>query len=159
MLGIGLIIASILVLMRFDRKSHKGAAWVLAVASLSALTTTIYKYDITNFNSVAAEQIISLTCITIYFLVMSKIKTSFKHWRYALSPSGIVQSSSMGICSLIASYAYSLAPASVVVSMLNGSTIVWGTVFGRAYFHERGMKVKVLASCLVITGLALLTIA
>lgn len=156
--GICLIILSILVLMKFDRKSHKGASLVLVVGVISAITTTLYKYDITHFNSVAAEQIISLSCVSLYFLYMVKIKTSFKHWRYALSSAGLVQSVSMGFSSLISSYAYSLAPASVVVSMLNGSTIIWGMIFGRTYFHEHGMKVKLFAACFVICGLLLLTI-
>ncbi len=79
--GIGLVVAAILILFMDHNFSKKGSGLVLFGAFNSAATISLYKYNITHYNSVAAEQIIMLIILIIYLLFAAYTFTKEKSYK------------------------------------------------------------------------------
>jgi hypothetical protein len=74
-IGVSLIIIALLFLFINHGLSKKGKMLSLMSALLAVLTISIYKYNITNFNSVEAEQILTHIIILVTIVVTAKLST------------------------------------------------------------------------------------
>lgn len=158
LVGIGIIILSLFLVFFYQGIKKQGAPLVLITAILPVATLSLYKYNITNYNSVAAEQIINLSVLIIYFLLMARFKAKenpfsfFKHkiFRY-LALANVAPAFFIG-------YAYIFAPASVILSAYRSSSVFWSVVSGKAYFKEKRFLVKAACLALLVAGLILLAV-
>lgn len=72
-IGICVIIAGFAVLYMNHGIRSKGARYVIGTALLAAITISLYKYNITHYNSVVAEQGIMSFIIMIFYFFMAKV--------------------------------------------------------------------------------------
>jgi len=66
------------------------------------------------------------------------------------------QSLSEGAGSVVMSFAYLFAPASIITTAKRAFSILWATLSGTFYFHEKHFLLKLLSFALIVGGLILL---
>ncbi|MDD4900515.1 MAG: hypothetical protein PHS62_00160 [Patescibacteria group bacterium] len=158
MAGIGVIILSLILLFSYQGVKKQGAWLSLATAVLAVATISLYKYDITYYNSVAAEQTIIYLALLIFLLLMAFLKAKENPFIFFRQKIFCFQSLLNAIPSFLNSYAYVLAPASVILSAFRSSAVFWSVASGKVYFHEKHLLVKAVCLILLIGGIILLAI-
>lgn len=156
--GIVLIIISLVLLFTSHGLKTKGAKLVLFTAINGAITTTLFKYNITHFNSVEAEQ--SLVYITKMAYLFGSAwwlagENPFNFFRKKIP---FEQSAAGGVGRIILSFAFDLAPASIIMTGKRAFTVLSAIISGNTVFAERHLLLKLGAFLLVVIGLILLVI-
>lgn len=117
-------------------RGQKGVGIVLFGGILAVATTSLFKYNITVHNSVAAEQLIISLVLLTYFLIFSMVKFNEKPWKLLGHPDVQIQSISHGISGLLISFAYLYAPASVIISFKRLLAVFWATISGNIVLRK-----------------------
>lgn len=151
-IGIFLMIVALYLAFHHNPKGKRGAGWVLAGAFLAVLTASLFKYNITHYNSVAAEQIIILSAMVTFFFVTSYSKKK-SPLKLLIRPVSGAQSFAQGFSMTILSFAFALAPASIIIALNRTLSLWWTIILGRKYFHETSLPRKLQASCILAVGL------
>jgi len=154
--GIGVIVLSLVILFINHGIRKKGAWLVLFTAINAPITISLYKYDITNFNSVEAEQGLLYLILMAYFFFMAYFITKENPILFLRKPIFFLQSLATGLGFVILSFAYLLAPASIIATSNRSFSILWTMISGNIYFHEKHFLVKLFAFILIVIGLVLL---
>ncbi len=154
--GIMAIVAALLLLSYSHSLSSKGMWLVLLSAIGSSLTLSLYKFNITHFNSVPAEQILGGLILLPYFFWHAVVKDKENPFKLLRSKKILSESAASGVGGILASFAYLFAPASVIVAAQRSSAMCWSVVAGALHFHERHMYEKVSVLGLTIMGIILL---
>lgn len=156
--GMGVIVVSFAVLFMNHGIREKGARYVIGTALLAVVTISLYKYNITYYNSVVAEQgIMSLIIMAFYFL-MARVVYRENPFRHLKDPVIFVQSLSSGIGGVFLSFAYLFAPASVIATANRSFALIASIVAGNLYFKEKHLAVKLAAFALMTIGIILLAL-
>jgi hypothetical protein len=155
-LGILLLIAAAaLVLFRVPVLSTKGKLLTVTSAILAVATISLYKYDITHFNSVEAEQGLMYLVLLIALLIGSVVQGHENVFRYLLRPLCVFQSLASATGSVLHSFAYIFMPASVILALARSTEILMSVISGRFYFHERNLVTRLTAFVLIVAGVTL----
>lgn len=157
--GIALLFVGIGALFLRSKKSMRGAKYLVAMSLIAVVTTSLYKYNITHFNSVAAEQLVVVTCIMLFFSFLAKLHGKSQPARLLLKPATGFQSLASGLGFAVESFAFLIAPPSIVIAFKRGFALLWSIVFGHKWFHEHKLALKLRAATLALAGLALISIA
>lgn len=156
--GIVIIIFSLFLLFSYQGVKKSGAWISLATAVLAVATISLYKYNITHYNSVAAEQTIVHIAMLIFLLPMAFFKARENPFSFFKQRIFCFQSLINIIPSFLNSYAYIFAPASVILSAYRSSAVFWSVASGKIYFHEKHLLIKALCLILLSGGIILLAI-
>ncbi len=141
--GILLIFVSLAFLFLSHGISRKGAGPVLFTAIAAVATTTLYKFNIEHFNSVIAEQALVHSVLLAYFII--RLAREKKNpLQYLKKPVTLGQSIIAAIGAPAEAFAFTFAPASVVMTAKRLSTIVWSMIFGQKFFHEAHIRHKMI---------------
>lgn len=155
--GIGLIIFSLALLYINHGLTRKGTGLVLFSAVNAVLTISLFKYNITAFgNSVAAEQGIASAVLAGYFLIVGSLFGRKSPAAYLRQPVFLVQSVAAGLGSVLSSFAYLFAPASVITAANRSLSVLAAIIVGNAYFKEKHFLLKVVALIVAAIGITLL---
>lgn len=156
LLGIGSIFLALFILfLRHDLKKN-GLGFVLFSSINAVATISLFKYNITHFNSVEAEQILIIAILMFYLFFCARFFAKENPMKFFAKPIFFLQSASSGVGTVVASFAYVFAPASVITSAKRSFTIIWSWLSGSIYFHERHIAIKFLAMSFLILGVILL---
>lgn len=158
LVGIALIIATIAMMASHHGLEKRGLSLCILAAVLAAATISLYKYDITHFNSVEAEQTITYVLVALQLLVTAHVIGRERPLQHLRKPVFIAQSLGYGIGTALASYGYAFAPASVILAAKRSAAVFWSTISGRLYFHERHLAAKAVSLVLIVAGLVLLVV-
>lgn len=134
----------------------KGMRLALLSACISAITLSLFKYDITHYNSVAAEQLLATVIVWLYFLGYAIVKLRENPFRLLRTRRILSESAASGVANLIGSFAYSFAPAAVIVATQRATGVAFSIVAGALRFHERHIGEKFLVLGLTVLGIVLL---
>lgn len=156
--GIAIIVIALVFLLMNHGIRMKGIWYVLFAAVNAAATISLYKYNITNFNSVEAEQGFSMIILMIYFLAMALFVARENPLQLLKQPRFLAQSFSMGVGTVFVSFAYLFAPASIITTAKRSAAILWATMSGNLYFHEKKLVVKVVSFIFIAVGLVFLVL-
>lgn len=155
--GIILIILA-LTLTFFSGKINKKGAWLVLITAINAvIIMSLYKYNITNFNSVTAEQSIVSFVIMLYFYLMSFKYSKENPLNFLTKPVFFLQSFMMGLASLLVSFSYTFAIASVVTTYKRSLSTLWSMLSGKLYFKEKYFSYKLIIFLVIVSGLIFLT--
>ncbi|MDP6387873.1 MAG: hypothetical protein QGG63_01165 [Candidatus Pacebacteria bacterium] len=157
-IGIGIIILGFIVLMINHGLKKKGIWLVLFTMVNAVATISLFKYNITHFNSVETEQIIVMSVLMIYMLLMASFIKREHPVQFLKKRSFFVQSFSTGIASVLMSFAYVFAPASIILTGKRSLAVMWAMLFGSFYFKEKKLLIKIAAFILITIGLIFLVI-
>jgi drug/metabolite transporter (DMT)-like permease len=156
--GISLIVMTLLFLFLSKGLSRDGKILSLIAALLSVGTISLYKYNIDTYNSVAAEQVL-MYCISLIALIIGAwIKKRENLFSYLMHPIFLLQSIVSGIASILMSFAYIFAPASIITTAKRSLETVTSIVSGKMYFHEDKLGTKITSVIVIIIGILLLAL-
>lgn len=156
-IGISVIAVSLIVLFMNHGIKRKGAHYVVISALLAVFTISLYKYDITHYNSVIAEQgIISIIIMAFYYL-MARFVSHENPLLLMRNPIIFTQSFASGVGDVFMSFAYLFAPSSVISTANRAFNIFASLISGDLYFKEKHILIKSAAFVLMVAGVILLT--
>lgn len=158
MAGMGMIIFSLFLLFSYQGVKKQGAILSLLSAGLAAATITLYKYDITYYNSVAAEQTIISLVIMVFLIGLAFFKAKENPFVFLKQKIYFFQTLINAVPAFLNSYAYIFAPASVILSAYRSSAVFWSVVSGKVYFKEEHLLIKAVCLILLLGGIILLAI-
>lgn len=156
-LGIGMIVAALIVVFLGHGIQKAGSGLVIFSAINAVITTSLYKYDISYFNSVAAEQGIILLILTAYFFVMEWRRSGENPFKMLFQKLLFAQSMLRGVGVVSMSFAMTLAPASIIITAERVFGVMWAIAAGSIIFHERHLFVKLTIFVMLSVGLFLLS--
>lgn len=139
----------------FDKQ---GLALALASAGNAVFTISLYKYDITHFNSVAGEEIVMYGFLLVYCFALAQATAKENPLRFFGKPILFAQSVSHGVGLILESFAFFFAPASVAVATKRTASIFWAALSGGLYFRETHLVFKLILFAFFAAGIALLTV-
>lgn len=156
--GIGIIILGFAVLLINHGLKKKGI-WLVFFTMVNAVATiSLFKYNITHFNSVETEQIIVMSVLMIYMLLMASFIKKEHPIQFLKKRAFFMQSVSSGIASVLLSFAYVFAPASIITTGKRSFAVLWAMLSGSFYFKEKKLMTKIAAFILITAGLIFLAI-
>jgi hypothetical protein len=158
-IGIFLVMTIPLFLMNHKGMSAKGKTLSLLSAVLAVGTISLYKYNITHFNSVEAEQAVMHAILLTVIILTAWFRGHENVFRYLTHPLCLVQSFAAGIASVCMSFAYAVAPGSAVVAMKRSCELLGSLVSGKMYFHEKHIGTKAFAFLIALLGITLITLS
>jgi hypothetical protein len=156
LMGIGFMFVGLLLAFHHNPRGKKGFGLALLGAVISVATVSLYKWDITRYNSVTGEQIVLIICLLAFFYVQSVRHSGQSPLILLFRPRSGAQSLASGLNSAIESFAYLFAPASVIIALKRSLALMWSICFGHKYFHETGARQKIYAGVILTVGLGLL---
>jgi len=153
--GVLVMFVGLVIAFHHNPTGKKGAGLAIACAIISVVTVSLYKWDISHYNSVAGEQIAVLTVMVLVFYLAAR-RSQASPLKLLVSPLTGAQSLASGLSGAIEGFAYAFAPASVILALKRTAALLWTIFFGRTYFHERSLIQKLHAGAWTSTGLFLL---
>lgn len=156
LVGMVIILMSIFLIFFGPKINKTGSKWVIISAVNAVATLSLYKYNITNYNSVIGEQSIIQLAVILYFIAMAVFVGQENPFRYLKDKIYLTQSIINGLSNLAGSFAYAYGAASVILSAKRSSEVLWATASGGLYFREKGLAYKAIIVSLLILGLVLL---
>lgn len=154
--GVSLIVFAFIFLFINHGTRKQGSVFVIFSAVNAVATISLYKYDITHYNSVAAEQILIFIILSVYFLLMAVFVSKENPFLALKNRKLLLQPLLHGAGGTILSFAYALAPASVITSAKRSVEVLWSVLSGNLLFKEKHFAVKVAAFTLIAAGIAFL---
>ena len=151
--GIGCIVFAIAWLFYAEHSNAKGRWLIIASALNAVITISLYKYDISHFNSVEAEQSIISLVLMLYFFIRATQEKRENPVQFFRHPILLVQAMATGLSSAAGSYAIVFAPASVVTAALRASAVLFSLLSGKFYFQEKKFTLKIEIFCVIAVGL------
>lgn len=155
--GIVLIVLTLILIFLSGKMDRQGRWIVLFTAVNAVITISLYKYNITHFNSVEAEQVLLFAILLMYFWMAGMYWTGENSLRLMFSNRVfLIQSLAQGLGGVVESFAYPFAPASIIVAAKRSSATAWSVISGRFVFSEKNFIFKIIVLCLLIAGIVLL---
>ncbi|OHB22348.1 MAG: hypothetical protein A2939_03210 [Parcubacteria group bacterium RIFCSPLOWO2_01_FULL_48_18] len=158
LIGIGVIVMTLFAVFANHGIKKTGLRFVVLSTLFPVVTISLYKYNITHFNSVEAEQFL-MSAVLLSYTFFSAMKFGRENpLKLITRPIFFFQSFSHGIGSAVVSFAYLYAPASIITSAKRSSAVLWSLLSGNVYFHERNLLLKLALGVFLAFGLALLAL-
>jgi hypothetical protein len=158
-IGIGIIITTLGLFFLTRTLNSNGAGLTILCTILAAATISLYKYTITHYNSVAADQLLISIPIILYFSYSALFRAHERPWHFLTQPQVIVQVACGAITGLAGNYAYVFAPASVIVAARRSTAVLWSIISGKMYFKEQKILFKLGIVVLLSIGIIAITIS
>src|SRR3989344_3515638 len=140
LMGISFIVISLLLLFLNHGFERRGLIATAFTTLNAVLTISLFKYNITHFNSVEAEQGIVLSVLLLYFFTMSLWKDKVNPFTLLRKGIFLAQSGGHGLATVLESFAYLYVPASIATAVVRASGVFWSVVSGNMYFKEKQMR-------------------
>jgi len=156
-LGIFLVVVSLVAIFWSKGVRSAGSRLIVIGALLSVATASLYKYNITNFNSVETEIVVTKSVILIYLFIMALFIARENPFRCMRHGKLFALSFASGISSVLMSFAYLYAPTSVITTGKRSFALLWSMISGNLFFHEHGSGRKLAAFIVIVLGIILLS--
>jgi hypothetical protein len=157
-IGVALIMAAFLFLFSGQQFSKKGLGFVIFSTINAAATLSLYKYNITHFNSVAGEQLPMYIILLTYFFLIAHFVTKEQPLKLLSRRIFMAQTLAEGMAAFFASFAYAFGPTSVITAVKRASSIFWSTLSGNVYFHEHHILLKLFMFLMLASGIVLIAV-
>lgn len=154
--GMAVISLTLLIIFMNHGVNKKGIKFVVLSAIGAVVTTTLYKYDISHFNSVEAEQLL-LNIFVIAYFFRAAVKFSGENpLKFMAKPIFFSQSFTDGLGTVFSSFAYNLAPASIIMAGGRSTSVFFSILSGNHYFKEKNVLMKLVIFMMLAVGIFLL---
>lgn len=157
--GMALIVTAAFLLAARNGLSAHGKRFALLSALLAVGTISLFKYNITHYNSVEAEQFFLHLIMIVAIWMTAYMYTGENVFRALTKRPLLVQSILAGVASVFLSFAFFFTTASVVTTVKRSVEILGSIVLGRTYFHEHHILLKLFSAALILGGITLITLA
>lgn len=156
LIGASLLTVSLLFLFLNHGLRFKGIGFVLFSALNAVLTISLFKYNISHFNSVEVEQGSVQIILLLFFGYMAWRSTKQNPLRLLARPLFFFQSASQAVAGVLISFGYLYIPASVAMSVERSTAVFFSMLSGNRYFHEKKLVQKFVSLALLVVGFAFL---
>ena len=156
--GMSVIIITLLVLFSSKEIKKRGSGLIMFSAVNAVLTVSLFKYDISHYNSVAAEQLLMSLILLVCFFALSKFKAKENPLMFLTKPIFSLQSVSAGLGGVVESFAFNYGSASVMIAAKRSSAIFWSIISGKTYFKEKHVLFKFFVFGFLLIGLIFLAV-
>jgi hypothetical protein len=156
--GVSVITLTTLLLFSRHEIKKKGSGLIIFSAINAVFTISLFKYNITHFNSVVAEQLISHAILLIAFFFIAFIRAKENPFVFLTKPIFLLQSASVGLGGMVESFAYNYGAASLIIAAKRSAAIFWSLLAGKQYFQEKNIVFKILITILLVLGLIFLSL-
>lgn len=154
LIGIGIILLTTLYLASGSILEKAGMWYVLSSATLAVITMSIYKYHLTFFNnSVPGEQLTMASIMIVYLFCVTIVTTKKNPLRHLKRPKVFIQSFSVGVASVLISFAFLFGASSVIVAAKRTTSVLWSILSGHFFFNEKKFVFKLHAFLVLVGGL------
>ncbi len=153
--GIILISLALFILFLNHGVKKRGVGLVFLSMFGSVITISLFKYNITNFNSVEAEQFLLSLLLAVLFFFLTIIFEKKNPLKLIFKPAFLIQAVAVGFGGTLHSLAFAFAPASVITAVIRSASVFWGLVSGQFYFHEKKIILKIASCALILIGMFL----
>lgn len=141
-IGIALFCATIVFLAFYKGMEKRGALNAVLLTVGAAVTLSLFKYDITHYNSLEAEQFMANFILLIYFFFLNLFVYKENSFRAFRKVGFFAQSFTMGMAAVLVSFAYVYGAASVITALKRVGEVSWSLLSGRIYFKEKHLLIK-----------------
>ena len=156
-IGITVIFGIFAIVVWYHVLNFRGAFYPIFTAVNAVATISLFKYNITYFNSVEGDQIVMSSILIIYFFLAAKIFRNENPLRFLKNKLFLGQGIFHAIASIFGSFAFFLGNPGIAVTAERASAVLAGIISGHNYFQEHKFGSKLIVSLGLIVGLALLT--
>lgn len=156
-IGIIAIVFALMILSMNHGIDKKGLAFTILSTVNGAATLTLFKYNITHFNTVEGEQFAMYTVLMIYLIISAWKLHRERPWQLLKKPIFAAQSATYGAGIVLDSFAYTFAAASIITVMKRALSVLWSVLAGHFVFKEQSLLVKLLCFAIAAFGIILLT--
>lgn len=150
--GMMLIVLALFLLFMNHGFSRRGAWLTVAGALLAVVTASLFKYNITVYNSPEVDQFVAHAVLLVFFLVMSLRVERSHPFRLFRKPLCLAQAGLIAGGTLLASFSFLYGAPSVLMTVKRAVAVFASIVTGGAVFREKHMLLKVGAGVLVLLG-------
>lgn len=157
-LGIGLIVICLVLVFIGSRFKKQGIGLVIFTAVNAVITISLFKYNIAHFNSVTGEQTVMQGILLLLFIILAFSVGRENPFRLIWKPVYSGPAASVGLASVLESFAFNYAPASIILAAKRSSAVFWSTLSGNLYFQERHFLFKFAIFALLAAAIVLLVI-
>lgn len=158
-LGMGILLLALLILFLNKGIKKEGIGLVIFSALNAVATISLFKYDITHYNSVAAEQLVLHIILLFFFMIFALFKAKENPFTFLKNPIFFLQSFSVGVGGVIESFAYNYGAASIMTAAKRSAALFWSLLAGRVYFRESNLFLKGIIFFLLVLGLVFLSLS
>lgn len=154
--GIAVILTVLIIILIFHIVRTEGIGYPLFTAVNAVFTIQLFKYNITHFNSVEAEQLLIICIMLLYFFFAARFISKENPFRFLRHKIFLTQGISLGIASLFDSFAVSFGNPGIATTAKRTATVLAGIISGHNYFQEKKLGAKILVALILVIGLILL---
>lgn len=155
-IGMTAIISALFILTMNHGIDKKGLAFVILSTINGAATLTLFKYNITHFNTVEGEQFFIISIILCYLIIAAWRCCQEKPWNLLRKPVFLAQSASYGAGVVLDSFAYLFAATSIITVIKRALSVLWSVLAGHFIFKEKSLLIKCL--CFILTAIGIFLI-
>jgi hypothetical protein len=156
--GVAIILIGLLAVF-MKREIGKRGVTLVALSTVNAVATiSLYKYDITHFNSVVGEQLVMHALLLVYLFVFAYFFAKENPFRFLRERPFFAQSVLQGVGGVLESFAFSFWPASLIIAAKRSSAVFWSMLSGGLVFREKHLLLKVGIFLLLGVGIVLLVV-
>ena len=156
-IGIAIILAVLMFIFLFHIIETKGIGYPLFTAVNAVATISLFKYNTSHFNSVEAEQILTIGVLLIYFFLAAGYFNNENPIYFLKNKIFLGQGLAHSIASVLETFAVYLGNPGIAMAAKRASAVLAGIISGHNYFQEKKFGAKLWVSLGLIAGLALLT--
>jgi hypothetical protein len=157
-LGMTFIAGTLLVLSLNHGITKKGIGFVLFSTASAAVQLSLYRYNLTQGNSVEIEQIGPLLCVAATFLYLAWREKTPSPFRSLTNIPVVSQGALHGLAVMVGGYAFLYAPASVLLATGRAGGVIAAILAGHWYFKEKYFVLKIAGFVGCALGIIFLTI-
>ncbi|MDP2696056.1 MAG: hypothetical protein Q8O87_02270 [bacterium] len=154
--GIGVILLVVVIALTKHIIKTGGIGFALFTALNAVITISLFKYNVTNFNSVEGEQIVVTLILLVYFFFASLLVARENPFKFLVHKIFLGQGASHGVASALEAFAISLGNPSIAMAAKRAAAVLAGIISGRHYFFETHFMIKIVMGLALAGGLVLL---
>lgn len=156
--GISTIMFALVILFVHHGINKRGIKLIIWGSILPVITISLFKYNITHYNSVEAEEFLIAAALLIYFFFMAIKYAGENPIKFLAKPLFFKQSLSEGLGMTLNSFAYLFASTSVITSAKRSSAVLWAVLSGNKIFEEEHVMLKLILFVFLTVGTILLVL-
>lgn len=135
-IGVLALFAVIAFVLKEKVIKKKGLKYLITCTLIPVITASLYKYNITHFNSFAAETTIVMSALVMFWTIVNLQHRHFplKHLK---DPQVVVQVLGTVIASIMINVAFLITIPSVLIAVKRASSVFWSTLSGIYMYKEK----------------------
>lgn len=155
-IGIGIIMFALVIFFAHHGINKRGINLAIWSSVLPVVTISLFKYNITHYNSVEAEEFLIAVSLLAYFFFMAIKYAGENPIKFLAKPLFFKQSLFEGLAMTLNSFAYLFASTSVITSAKRSSAVLWAVLSGNKIFEEKHIVLKLILFVFLTVGTILL---